>query len=455
MKKMLAVFLSLALLLCCSGASYASAYPAYGYGPAMPGEVAVHCDESALRVLDAETLSSIIDLVKYRLQPQSVNLLLAGFPAFAEAARMNQLGREIGFNVCCESLEEGLAAVQIYYTGDEYNDYHLSYRVSMNLLSIAVVDEEENPVFDPMTGNLILTTDEKAFTELESTITHEMMHAFMFDYNRSGMTGFSDMDSDLTEEEEDYYEEATVLPTWFKEGYAVAVENEYAYRREEFDRLSYMGGGRYSEWVTPEILRYAFDTDYFQRSPGGEEFWYPYDLSWNPYVTGYLACIYLGDLAANSEGLSSYYIDENGREALDSSVIRYGLNAILRMLHEGTPLDDIISDISGGEFYDTEDFEDSFITESDDSAWFCCTYLNYMRTLSRDGSRLNLPSGSVLIPFDADVRSTIDRTQTASAPVYRMAETNDYVPSTADLSDVRDAGKSLSWYDLYTEAYAW
>ena len=109
----------------------------------------------------------------------------------------------------------------------------------------------------------------------------------------------------------------------------------------------------------------------------------------------------------------------------------------------------MIRDISNGEFADTTDFEQKFIKGSDDSAAFCAGYLNYMRALSQDESREFLPSGSVLFPFDADYSSPLDGTKDGESNLFRIADSNELVESTADMS--YDAGRSLSYNEYIME----
>ena len=163
------------------------------------------------------------------------------------------------------------------------------------------------------------------------------------------------------------------------------------------------------------------------------------------YVNGYLACLYLAELAENREGRTSWISGENGLNVFDSDVLRNGLNTILRLLHEGLTLDDIIYYISDGRFSSTMGFEDAFLLSDSDSAVFCSSLLNYFRRLSKDSSRQHLPSGSVLFPFDLDYTTMIDRTRTASSDLYRIADSSDYIRSTADMSGVGGAGTSLTW----------
>lgn len=438
--RLLTGILSLLLLLSCSTAGTALADSGTSVG-SLPPEIAVHCGESALAVIDTGSLAQMVDMVKYKVQPQAVELLRTKFPVFEEAARMNQLGRLIGLNfIYDDSYADGLATADYMFREDEYGNSLMMYRITVNARSLVETDTDDNPLTDPATGKLRLTADEDAITALVETVTHEMMHIFMCDYNRAGTAGHLDpsvfyLDLYATEEEAAAMEavsDGILFPIWFKEGYATAVENQYAYRCSDYSQLCCDGGGEYGGWYSPQILRNAASME-------------KHALSRDCYVIGYLACLYLAELAENSEGRTSLISEENGISTYDSGLLRNGLNTILRLLHEGLTLDDVIYNLSDGRFYSTMDFEESFLLSDDDSAVFCSSLLNYFRWLSLDNSRQYLPNGSVLFPFDQDYDTTIDRTRDASSDLYRIVDSSDHIPSTADLSGVWDAGTSLTW----------
>ena len=436
---------------------------AYGRdGRDLTEDAAIHCTEAARNMVSTEDLAKLIEMTKYSIEPQAVELLQKGFPAFEEAARRNQLGTQIGLEILYDESETSLAAVAPEYGLDDDDVYYYRYKIMVNTAFMAETDEDGNPVRDPETGKLHLATDRKRIVEYCSTITHEMMHAFMDDYNRSGMSGVIDpaltsLPAYAGEEEADAanaHFEAVGFPRWFTEGCATAVENEYAYRQEDFDQMM-----SYAEeddgWCSPEGLQYAFASTAIAPGINLEELDVlpiTFDLDVNIYVTGYLACLYLAELAANSEGSSACSFDADGFIRIDSTVLRAGLNDILSMLHEGVTLDDVIYSISEERFYNTADFEDRFVVADYDSAAFCSAYLNCMQKLSRENGRLYAPNGSLLLPFEADCATQIDWTKTGQSELYRIADSRDYVDSTADLSEVTDAGRSLSSLEYWSDA---
>ena len=454
MKRILALLLSLSLLLSLHFPAFAGDVFSQ-YTSELPGEVAIHCSEEALNMISTEDLARLIEMTKYSIEPQAAELLRTGFPAFEEAARMNQLGTQIGLEILYDDEANTLAAVAWDDGLDTEGGYGMRYKIYVTAKYLAEEDAAGNPVMDPKTGKLRLTTDRGRLTEYCSTITHELMHAFMADYNRTGMQGYIDpqlvfLPAYASQEEADAaiaHYEAVTLPRWFTEGCATAVENEYAYRRTDFERMRDFVRAGSGEWYTPEDLQYAFAATALD--PGlnleeMEELPLTFDLNVNIYVTGYLATLYLAELAANSEGVSACSFGSDGLIRVDSAVLRSGLDDILRMLHTGATLDDIVYSISEGRFYDTADFEYGFVVDDYDSAEFCSFLLNYMLRLSREDGRRYLPNGSILFPFDMDYDTQIDPAKEAESGLYRIVDSRDYVKSTADLSYVTDAGKSLS-----------
>ena len=449
----------------------------------IPEIVTIHCSKTATDAMDTQDLAKLVDLIKYRLQPQAVELLRTSFPAYDEAAQNNQLGSQIGLYVYYEKgdkdgieehegiMDGALASVTSYYDEREDGTAVYKYILQVNARSFTEVDEQGNPILDEATGKSRLSTKEADLAELEGTIVHEMMHMFMHDYNRSGMSGVVDPDvigmgREFSQESFDAYSEhqkRVSFPVWFMEGLATSIENNYRFRLESFNLLSYAGPGLFGDWYTPENLKNAYTTTSFQVDPNQPDVQRYFELetgekgiNGNPevksidaqYVTGYLACLYLGELAANSEGKTSAYRGDDGNTALDSSVLRDGINTVLRRLHEGETLDAVIEDISNGAFADTTDFEQKFIKGSDDSAIFCTDFLNYMRSLAQDETREFLPTGSILFPFDSDYSGPFDRTKDGESNLFRIVDSNVMEESTADMSYVADAGRSLS-YDEY------
>ena len=155
------------------------------------------------------------------------------------------------------------------------------------------------------------------------------------------------------------------------------------------------------------------------------------------YPSGYLAVLYLSErAAAGDEALgSSMRTDADGKTVVDSEKLRLGLNGILERLHNGETLDEVIAEVSGGDYADAEDFEARFIKgeqEQGDEAslTFCTNLLNYLEDLSVErGERV---SGSILFDFDAADQRAIDSNRRETSDLFNVVGSNDYVESDAD-----------------------
>ena len=150
------------------------------------------------------------------------------------------------------------------------------------------------------------------------------------------------------------------------------------------------------------------------------------------------------------EGKTSAVTDtyDGDKNVYSSAILRSGFDEILRRLHNGTSLDDIIDDISNGTYADTESFQNAFLTGAyneangtyenvDASANFCVDVLNYLNKVSKDltgdAEYVEFANGSVLLDFATDKTSVIDAASTDSEPeqtLYNIVDSKDYVEST-------------------------
>ncbi len=401
--------------------------------------VPVHCAKTAQESLSQEDLARLVDLVRNKIQPQTVNYLIDRIPAFREAFDQDGIGKNIGFYVYSGSADPGdktrgheaSPTANAYISGGnsydpETKEYIYSYVMGLNAGMFFEKDENGIYKMDPETGLHILITDDKKLQDLENTIVHEMLHVLMHDYNRVGMSGFvkEDMwwDPSYSNEEKWQMYRETRFPTWFMEGLATSVQNAYQDYFLNFSFFSYDGDGELEEDYTPETVRNAYNTTFFKTNPDsmlGYNMVFDLEAGEDPsvkmnkvgaqYVSGYLAILYLSELTANQNGETSLGVDENGRAVLDSEPLRIGISTILSRLHNGETLDELIADISDGEFKNTADFQTRFIKGDDDSLDFCVDYLNYMRDLTNQPDRQYLPNGSVMLDFDLDYMSPFDR----------------------------------------------
>ena len=317
-----------------------------------------------------------------------------------------------------------------------------------------------------------------------------MMHAFMDDYTRYGMESNKDG-----------------FPDWFVEGSASAVENVYQYRAYMFQTLGNVNeesGYDYGQKRYKDPVKYSTSSIYNKYCDASLKDDYRYDLKFSgdddnigsAYVSGYLAYVYLGYMAAmyegykNQEGHSdiiSYKDVKNTPDdisddtvSIDISGIRFGANKILERLHQGYSLDSIIKDYSAqaGEeksslYSNTDDFQEKFIKGSGEgdvnrqvynsvsktstgimgSLAFCTYYLNYLESKSSPGAWNNLANGSIL-RNNMDYRSPIDWNKEEESSLYNIVNSGSYVASTAneDYAWKQTGGKTVSGDDLLGES---
>ena len=415
-----------------------------------------HCSNTALNKYDEDELAAFVNLIITSIQPQAVNLIRTRFPAFAAAAENDGLGEQLGLYVyrmygdkdgveAHEEASPGLMAYVAYdIDRDENEEAQLSYVLGINLYFFETTDEN---------GQRHIDTSEQAVADMDNSIVHEMLHAFMYDRNRTGSIG--------TNDPSDYFGSVSSLrksmkiyafPSWFEEGIASSVENVYQFRYEAFQLLRYESEGVIGDRYTAENLLNTYTTTAFVLE-NGQKYQDVYDLEdpdggiTSTYVTGYLADLYLGELAAQYAGLgSSVTVDDEGSRKVSSETIRLGLNSILQRMHNGESLDEVICSISGGAYQSTEDFEKKFIkgtdnSGDDDSISFVVDYLNYMKEIGETSAKI--PNGSILFDFAQDYTTPIDRTVTASESIYQITDSSDYVASTVTLeTPYTDGGKS-------------
>jgi len=451
----------------------------------------LYCSNTAKDAIDEDSLAKFVYSIINNLVPQAVQILENGFPAFSNAAENGQIGKQIGLYVYYKTGDKdgieahesaaddclGYVAKKIWK--DDGED-HFGYYIGINTDSFVQQDDNYDWVVNPNSGKYELMSRS---SDLENTIIHEMLHAFMNDYNRVGSTGC------VTAEE--WYDEsaageakynATVLPIWLREGLASSVENVYQARNNTFKLYGYtyelsdekdsegfyIENGTINTIYTPEMVKEAYVhttfryvdydgyytscTQWLDLEAAGTDTNGSRDTGAS-YVSGYLAALYLGEMAAVNDGLeSSVMIDDNGQLlGLHSGTIRYGINLILEELHNGRTLDNVIYDISEGRYANTDDFEKKFIkgqwveqesswTGDEESLSFCVNYLNSMSSIAEE--KQATPNGSVLLDFGNTTESQMQPGSYPTTNEFTIVESNEYVESTVD--QWTDGGKSVS-----------
>ena len=439
--------------------------------------VDIYCSQTARDAFSDEDLEFILDLILNKLEPQAVELLLDSFPAFRAAADQGQIGREIGLYVYYKAGDkDGIAEHEAappdalayvgYNTVIDGDNIKYCYMMAVDLSSLAQLDDDDNPVMNPATGKFVLVREGEAMTTLENTIVHELLHAIMDDYNRTGMLGATDIRNAVTDEEgdfptkelEDLYN-TIHYPRWFIEGTASSVENVYAFRYNMFKMLRAKEGSEttFNDVYDVDSLLYNylnatsdkkdlyFDLEF---SGGYDENGNEVDSDQSRYVSGYLATLYLSELAAKKGGESAIKEDET-TVAISSERLRAGLNSILKRMHNGETLDQVVNDLSpvdvnGKKLYsDTNDFEAKFIkgvgsetatgtnySGDEASLQFTTTFLNYLVALEKTMGQDEKPNGSILMDFATDLASPLDGTKDSYSDFLQIVESNEMVEST-------------------------
>ncbi len=462
--------------------------PATTAGPAAPAEptwIEIYCAQTAIEVLSEDDLNFLLDLVINKLQPQAVELLIAKFPAFAEAADANQLGRSISLYVYFihgdkdglpehETVPENSIA---YVAGDaiDRGGVKYCYMIGLDTSVLLEIDDEGKYVRDD-TGRYILVRTGEAIETLKNTIVHEMLHAFMDDYNRTGTMGGTNPNDVVTDrdgipptEELAKRYQCIVFPRWFTEGAASSIENVYQYRYNNFKlmREATPGARVYETWFDQTTFLVNYLNGKLEGKPlyadlcysiGYDENENRVDNTQSAYVMGYVATLYLSELMARATTGSAVWTDGMST-SVSSDALRMGLNNILKELHEGATLDQVISEIApvaedGTKPYNSADeFESIFIkgaprqgdlySGDEDSLAFAVTLLNYLQAISMEGGRKDPANGSILFDFNDDYTAPLDETKNVSSDFFKIVKDNQMVESTVP-NDValRGGGKS-------------
>ena len=449
--------------------------------------VDVFCSQTAKDALGYDQLQTLVDLIVTSVEPQTVNLLVTRFPCFAQGAAEGALGTEIGLYIYYESgdqdgIEEHenvFPEAYAYVTGTPYlneatGESSYKYMISMDAKALTKTDDN---------GNAVLDLDGPGRIQLDTTFCHELFHAFMEDYNRVGMSGYTDLvayttcpEGLITQEEADELVTETLFPEWFIEGLAGCVGNIYpadvTYFRDytyDFDTLQYLDvctADQLLRFYTTQGYAEGTGTDRYNMEASSEDNSDGH-VNGAAYVSGYMACLYLADLAyQQQEGSRAVTVNENGdMEDISSEKLREGISILLSRLHGGDTLDEVIRDISGGAYENTADFTKRFVKGSyndEEECWegdpqslsFCVGYLNYMSRMDALDPETH-PAGSMLMDdFVSTEPTPLTKDLEASSDLFRIVEQNTTVDSTVGSDDVKDGGTSYSGRDSFETVLA-
>ena len=486
--KLTALALCVAMLLGFSGISVLSgaAENAVGADASHP-LVDLYCSQTAKDALGYEKLQELVDLIVGSIEPQAVNLLIERFPCFKDAAAKDELGREIGLYIYygegdqdgIEEHENVAPGAYAYVSGyPVYENGKTVFKYMIGIDAETLCDDDDTDGND--NKEPVLDLDGKARIQVDTTFCHELFHTFMYDYNRVGMTGFIDYTPfehgsdalDIDEEGEELINE-TLFPFWFMEGLAGCVGNiypadlvffkEYHLDPDTQQYLNVCTGDQlcrmYAHWdhlYDSRAQRYDLENASENNDDG--------HVDGAVYVSGYMACLYLADLECRElKGVGAMTFDQNGEvESISSENLREGLSAILSRLHQGDTLDEVIHDVSGGAFENTEDFTRRFIKGAyneekgdyegeTDSLSFCVGFLNYMSRMDALNPETH-PAGSMLFDDFVSTQPTpLERDKAAKSDFFRFIGENTMVASTVPDEKKKDGGTTYSGRDSYEE----
>ena len=285
----------------------------------------------------------LADLLVNTLQPQAVNLLIDKFPALQKAVEKQEIGKYLTVIV---TYDEGADYVGIANRGwveddNTYPDNNFVYSLTVNASSLA--DHKEGDI-----AVITRDTDSKELTDLANTVVHELFHCFSDDYNRPGLTGrLHDGDTLLD------YSENVRFPTWFVEGTASTVENSWQFRQGllKLLRTPFRSDDPLDNYTKDVLLERYVDGKYtldengnykcdcnfdIEYSRGKDRYGLECDDTPSVYVSGYLACMYLYELAAAGDasiGSSRSTVGEN--TVIDSGKLRVNtLDTLQNVIHQ-------------------------------------------------------------------------------------------------------------------------
>lgn len=429
--------------------------------PADPG---FYADESAMEhAMETDSLAYLEWLSDYCVnvvEPQVVEMLLR-IPLFEEAAEDGLLSKYIALGLTYNDVNQFGAITLTNYLDKEGrsiqddgesdipNAYNVAYKICVNTY---IYDEK--------------TMDDPAKQkELQDTMLHEMMHAVMEDYIRNGGTGMF-KDGSFA----DSIEDSNAFPEWFSEGSAITIQSGYFSTREEM-----LGCFMFLEEKTrEEKLEMLSDPEemyealaYFRDSLTKEE-WdelesetglrdiLPTDLrvESNQYLSTYYGTMYLYYLAAQHMGLEAF--DEDG--TLDMGVMTEGMEDVMRKLHEGYSLGQLVAEISedpetGVPLYeDLTAYEEAFMNGADEPSMIFVQKMLYDFESRITEEDAYIPSGSVVPGLNNYQEAFMDDDPRGVPPVYAVVRGMDdssgdyFAVSTVRPSDVALTGGRVASY---------
>ena len=256
--------------------------------------------------------TALKEALKNSIVPQAVNTIVDTYQNAFGYLKDSSIG--IGLELYSKSSSNVLASASVTLVSTSTGLYGAQYMLSINLAKLDMDTE----------GNLT----EDGRTELEATVLHEMIHAFMYEATTNGALGIVDKKSDTS----------VKYPNWFMEGMAQTLSGGYS-NSNDWVNIALGITTSTSETAIQTILNQSKNKITNTVSGNGS------------YGTGYLACMYLGMLASGKEINVANVTGSN---------IADGLDYILSSLIDGSSLNDVISSISSGTYTSVADFQSKF-----------------------------------------------------------------------------------------------
>ena len=246
--------------------------------------------------------------------PQAVNSILSAYSPAFDYLKGSSIG--IGLDIYSDPTSSTLALVEVhwkyYQSNNQVDNSMLGFRLGINTSTMGGALN-----FDGSADGI----SDASRKELEVTIVHEMMHAFMDEATTNGMIGVKDEIMDGNEE----------FPSWFVEGMAQTASGGYYDGNDWVNKTLGINAG-----TSLQDIRNKLSGDAIGSGSGESE-----------YGTGYLACMYLGYLAGGS--------------VVDASHIKSGLSQVLSEIIKGNSLTDVIKKLTG--YSSISDFESAFAND--------------------------------------------------------------------------------------------
>ena len=245
------------------------------------------------------------NMLDTQIVPQAVQGILNTFKDTFGYLDGSKIG--IGLQISNRPDSGVLASMSMtpYWGSEVIPDVDLGYTLTINVASLNF-DADNN-----------LTADSRAY--FETTVVHEIMHAFMFESLTAGMWG-----------KDQYLTDTGAFPSWFIEGTAQVAGGGSDYAKGGLGLTDTMSESQISNALSGNNKLGA-------------------NTNRSNYGTGYLATLYLGHLASN--------------DSMDVEDIASGIDKIMNDVRGGKSLDQAIKDNTNNQYSGIADFENKFATD--------------------------------------------------------------------------------------------